>query len=115
MRFRRTGGELQHVGSFLSQAPAVQDLTVTLLKFIKLQRVGRIQQSVEKEVIQSHRFSPHATTGVTSRWITASPLVHVVLLTLSFPRVCVTLVPVAIVVRGGFTPGVGVLRVSAYK
>lgn len=58
---------------------------------------------------------PHATTGLTSRRITASPLVHVVLLSFSFPRVCVTLVSIAIVVRGGFAPGVGVLAVSAYK
>lgn len=82
--FRRAGGELQHVGPFLPQTPAVQDFSVTLLEVVKLQRVGGVQQS----------------------------LVHVVLLSLSFPRVCVTLVTIAIVIRGGFTPGVDVLRIS---
>lgn len=84
VRFGRAGRELEHVGSLLPQTPAMKDFTVTLLEVVKLQRVGGVQQS----------------------------LVHVVLLSLSFPRVCVTLVTIAIVVRRGFTPGVGVLRVS---
>lgn len=85
VRFRRTGGKLEHISFFLPQAPAVQDFTVALLKVIKLQRVGRVQQS----------------------------LVHVVLLPLSFPWISVTLVSIAIVIRRRFTPGVGVLSVSA--
>lgn len=84
VRFRRAGGELEHVGSFLPQTPAVQDFPVTLLEVIELQHVGGIQQS----------------------------LVHVVLLSLSFPWICVTLVAIAIVVGRRFTPGAGVLRVS---
>lgn len=84
VRFRRAGRELEHVGSFLPQTPAVQDFTVTLLEVIKLQHVGGVQQS----------------------------LVHVVLLSLSLPWICVTLVAIAIVVRRGLTPGAGVLRVS---
>lgn len=44
VRLRRTGGELEHVGAFVPQTPAVKDLTVTLLKVVKLQHVGRVQQ-----------------------------------------------------------------------
>ena len=47
MRFRGAGGKLEHVGSFLSQTPAVQDFTVTFLKVVELERVGRVQQSGE--------------------------------------------------------------------
>lgn len=85
VRFRRTRGELQHVCSFVPQTPAVQDLTVTLLKVIKLQHVGRVQQ----------------------------PLVHVVLLPLSFSGVGVALGTVAVIIRRGLAPRVGVFRVSS--
>ena len=53
VRFRRTRGELEHVGSFLPQAPAVQDLTVTLLEVIELQHVGGVQQSAEHTEVTS--------------------------------------------------------------
>lgn len=83
--FRSARGELEHVGSFLPQTPTVQDLPVTLLEVVKLQRVGGVQQS----------------------------LVHVVLLSLSFPWIGVSLVAIAIVIRRGLAPGVGVLGVSS--
>lgn len=44
-----------------------------------------------------------------------SPLVHHVLLSLAFSRVCVALVDIAVVVGRGFAPRVGVLRVSTWK
>jgi len=53
VRFRRAGGELQHVGSLVPQAPAVQNLTVTLLKVIELQRVGRVQQPAQNQEVTS--------------------------------------------------------------
>ncbi len=47
--------------------------------------------------------------------LTTSPLVHVMLLSLSFSWICVTLVAIAIVIRRWITPGAGVLRVSTCK
>lgn len=67
-------------------------------------------QTDDDITVTSKRTTSHATSPSTS-----SPFVHVVLLSLSLPWICVTLVAIAIVVRGGFTPGVDVLRVFAYK
>lgn len=53
VRFRRAGGELQHIRFLLPQAPAVQDLTITFLKVVKLQCVGRVQQSAGEQEVTS--------------------------------------------------------------
>lgn len=63
VRFRSAGGELEHVGPLVPQAPAVQDLPVTLLKVVKLQHVGGIQQpaagsDITRGVLTSPRLSP---------------------------------------------------------
>lgn len=44
VRVRRTGHKLQHLCPLLSQTPAVEDLSVALLKVIKLLRIGRVQK-----------------------------------------------------------------------
>lgn len=44
VRVRRAGHELQHLCPLLPQTPAVQDLSVALLKVIKLLGVGRVQK-----------------------------------------------------------------------
>lgn len=49
VRFWRTGGELENVCSLLPQTPAVQDLSIILLKVIKLQRVGGVQQPADRK------------------------------------------------------------------
>lgn len=48
VRFRGAGSKLEYIGSLLPQTPAVQDLPVTLLEVVKLQHVGRIQQSADR-------------------------------------------------------------------
>lgn len=53
VRFWRAGGELQHVRSLVPQTPAVQDLTITFLKVVKLQRVGRVQQPEQQQEVTS--------------------------------------------------------------
>lgn len=45
VRVRGAGHKLQHFRSLLSQTPAVEDLSVALLKVVKLLGVGRVQQS----------------------------------------------------------------------
>lgn len=47
VRFRRTRGKLEHVGSLVPQTPAVQDLAVALLEVIELQHVGRVQKPAD--------------------------------------------------------------------
>lgn len=49
VRLRRTGSELEHVGSLVPQTPAVQDLAVTLLEVVELQHVGGVQQSAQRK------------------------------------------------------------------
>lgn len=44
VRVRRAGHKLQHLCSLLSQTPAVEDLSVALLKVIKLLGIGRVQE-----------------------------------------------------------------------
>lgn len=44
VRLWSAGGKLQDVGPLLPQAPAIQNLPVTLLKVVELQHVGGIQQ-----------------------------------------------------------------------
>lgn len=44
VRVRRAGHKLQHFCSLLSQTPAVEDLSVALLKVIKLLGIGRVQE-----------------------------------------------------------------------
>ena len=44
VRVRRAGHKLQHLCSLFSQAPAVEDLSVALLKVIKLLSIGRVQE-----------------------------------------------------------------------
>ena len=60
--FRRAGGELEHVGSLLLQPPAVQDLPVALLKVIKLQHMGGVQEPG----VTTQGYGPHGalTTGL---------------------------------------------------
>lgn len=41
---RRTRDKLQNLSPLLSQAPAIKDFSIALLKVIKLLSVGRIQQ-----------------------------------------------------------------------
>lgn len=49
VRLWSAGGELENIGSLVPQAPAVQDLAVTLLKVVKLQRVGGVQQPADRK------------------------------------------------------------------
>lgn len=49
VRFRRTGGELEDVGSLVPQTPAVQDLSIRLLEVVELQHVGGVQQSADRK------------------------------------------------------------------
>lgn len=98
MRFWRTGGELENVCSLLPQTPAVQDLSIILLKVIKLQRVGGVQQPTDRK--WHHRLSQFCSLKLLPQF---SPLVHIMLLTL--PWICVTLVAIAII-RGGLAPWV---------
>lgn len=44
MRVRGTGDKLQNFGPFLSQAPAVQDFSIALLKIVKLLGIGGVQK-----------------------------------------------------------------------
>lgn len=44
MRIRRRGGKLQHLSSFLSQTPAVEDFSIAFLKVIKLLGIGGVQK-----------------------------------------------------------------------
>lgn len=111
VRFGRAGGELEHLGSLVSQTPAVQDFTVTLLKVVKLQRVGRVQQPAERGSDVRLGTDMFVTPGGGAK----SPLVHVVLLSLPLPRIRIALVGVAVVVGRGFAPRVGVIRVSTWK
>lgn len=116
VRLGGAGSELEHVGSLLPQTPTVQDFPVTLLKVIKLQHVGGIQQSAGGQEVTSERHQRLTDCHICLQLsLTTSPLVHVVLLSLSLPWICVTLVAIAIVVRRRFTPGAGVLRVSTCK
>lgn len=50
VRFWRAGGELEDIGPFVPEAPAVQDLPITLLEVVKLKHVGRVQQPAGQEV-----------------------------------------------------------------
>uniref|UniRef100_A0A2D4HPG6 Uncharacterized protein n=1 Tax=Micrurus lemniscatus lemniscatus TaxID=129467 RepID=A0A2D4HPG6_MICLE len=76
MRLGGAGNKLEDFGSFLSQAPAIQDLSVALFKVVKLLCVGRIQK----------------------------PFVPVMLVSLSVPRISIRQVPKAKVVRRRFGP-----------
>lgn len=42
VRVWRTGDKLEHFCAFLSQAPAIEDLSVAFLKVIKLLGIGRV-------------------------------------------------------------------------
>lgn len=44
VRVRRAGHKLQHFRSLLSQTPAVEDLSIALLKVVKLLGIGRVQE-----------------------------------------------------------------------
>lgn len=44
VRVRRAGHKLQHFCPLLSQTPAVEDLSVALLKVIELLGIGRVQK-----------------------------------------------------------------------
>lgn len=44
VRIRRTGDKLQHLSSFLSQPPAIEDFSIAFLKVIKLLGIGRVQK-----------------------------------------------------------------------
>lgn len=60
VRVRRAGHELQHLCPLLPQTPAVQDLSVALLKVIKLLGVGGVQKPFVLIVLV-----PFPLTGVT--------------------------------------------------
>ncbi|KAG8143861.1 hypothetical protein E2320_001007, partial [Naja naja] len=49
MRLGGAGNKLEDFGSFLSQAPAIQDLSVALFKVVKLLCVGRIQKPAGRD------------------------------------------------------------------
>lgn len=44
VRIRRTGDKLQHLSSFLSQTPAIEDFSIAFLKVIKLLGIGGVQK-----------------------------------------------------------------------
>lgn len=76
---RRTRDKLQNLSPLLSQAPAIKDFSITLLKVIKLLSVGRIQK----------------------------PFVFLMLVLLPLPRIRICQVSVAEVIRRRLAPGSG--------
>lgn len=66
VRVRRAGHKLQHFCSLLSQTPAVEDLSVALLKVVKLLGIGRVQEPFVFIMLVSFPL-PGVTVGQTPK------------------------------------------------